>query len=106
MYSLSEDEADSDFENDNWELVADGEDETTREYYATSSSSSSSSEEELNMLHKIKSFVMGAPKDTSSKKKRKDDLIDDNLKFKFLTIALGIAIIGLKLTPKSQQIGQ
>ena len=106
LYSLSEDEADSDFENDNWELVADGEDETTREYYATSSSSSSSSEEELNMLHKIKSFVMGAPKDTSSKKKRKDDLIDDNLKFKFLTIALGIAIIGLKLTPKSQQIGQ
>lgn len=53
---------------------------------------------------------MGTPKDTKSKskKKRKDDLVDDNLKFKFLTIALGIAIIGLKLTPKSQQmaIGQ
>lgn len=107
LYSVSEDEADSDFENDTWELVAENEDENNHEYYATSSSSS---EEELNMLHKIRSYVMGTPKDTKSKskKKRKDDLVDDNLKFKFLTIALGIAIIGLKLTPKSQQmaIGQ
>ncbi|KAI5968011.1 hypothetical protein CANMA_002779 [Candida margitis] len=111
LYSLSEDEADSDFENDTWELGADGEDDTNlnEEYYATSSSSSSS-DEELNMLHKIRSYVMGPTKDSKSKSKRrsKDDLVDDNLKFKFLTIALGIAIIGLKLTPKSQQmaIGQ
>lgn len=100
LYSLSEDEVDSDFENDSWALAEDGENENGQEYYDITSSSSSSSEEEENMIHKIRSFVLGTPKDT--KKKRKDDLIDDNLKFKFLTIALGIAIIGLKLTPKSQ----
>ncbi|KAI5962058.1 hypothetical protein KGF57_001503 [Candida theae] len=106
LYPLSEDEIDSDFENDTWAIVSEGANENSRELYE--SSSSSSSEEELNVLYKLRSYVMGTtPKESKSKKKRKDDLVDANLKFKFLTIALGIAIIGLKLTPKSQSaIGQ
>ncbi|KAI5956454.1 hypothetical protein KGF54_000929 [Candida jiufengensis] len=62
--------------------------------------SSSSEEEEMGMLNHIKSYVLG--KETKkSKNKYKEELVDDNLKFKFLTIALGIMIIGFKLTPKN-----
>ena len=78
--------------------------------YASSSSSSSSgstsSEEELGMLNQIRHLVLG--KETKSKSRgkgksrQKEDLVDDNLKFKFLTIALGIMIIGFKLTPHGQ----
>ena len=53
-------------------------------------------------------MVIGGDKTVNkSKKKRskRDDqhLVDDGLKFKFLTIALGIVIIGLKLTPHNNQ---
>ncbi|KAI5964069.1 uncharacterized protein KGF55_002011 [Candida pseudojiufengensis] len=59
------------------------------------SSEEESEEEETGVLNHIKSYVLG------KKHKPKDELVDDNLKFKFLTIALGIMIIGFKLTPKN-----
>ncbi|CAK9435300.1 uncharacterized protein LODBEIA_P57350 [Lodderomyces beijingensis] len=104
LYPLSENESDAaEYENMTWQLNAaddEAEEQQSSEY---ASSSSASSEGEVGMLNQIKHLVMGGAKEAKSKRKSKnrDALVDDNLKFKFLTIALGIVIIGLKLTPQS-----
>ncbi|RCK65263.1 hypothetical protein Cantr_00967 [Candida viswanathii] len=101
--ALYEFDLDSDFENTgNWEIEEEEEEEEEEEL-------SSSSDEELGVFNQIKQLVIGGQrmKDKKLKKKRgsngngNDHLVDDTLKFKFMTIALGIVIIGLKLTPQN-----
>lgn len=98
--ALYEFDLDSDFENtDNWEI----EDEEEEDEFT---SSSSSSDEEIGVFNQIKQLVIGGQTIKNKKLKRKrvhnnDHLVDDTLKFKFMTIALGIFIIGLKLTPQN-----
>lgn len=99
LYSLSEDEQDDDDEDDEEEEAKEA---SWPEEFSTTENYSSSSEEEIGMLKQIQYLVMGnTNKKSKGKHKRKEDqhLVDDGLKFKFLTIALGIIIIGLKLTP-------
>ncbi|CAI5759999.1 unnamed protein product [Candida verbasci] len=81
---------DSDFEDWAEEEIEDIEEEEEIE------SSSSSSEEELGVFNHLKHIVMGKKE---KKRKLSDELVDDGLKFKFLTIALGIIIISFRLTP-------
>ena len=113
--ALYEYDLDSDFENtSHWVLEEDEEEnehadeEENNSTSNTSGSGSSSEEEQMGVFSQIKHMVIGGDKTVNkSKKKRskRDDqhLVDDGLKFKFLTIALGIVIIGLKLTPHNNQ---
>lgn len=92
---------DSDFENTaNWEIEEEEEEEEEE--------LTSSSDEDIGVFNQIKQLVIGGQtiKDKKLKKRRghndkNDHLVDDTLKFKFMTIALGIVIIGLKLTPQN-----
>ncbi|KAK6458758.1 uncharacterized protein RJT20DRAFT_131916 [Scheffersomyces xylosifermentans] len=88
-YSSSDDERDSDVSTEvereeEWEEIT---------------SDGSSSEEEIGMLNQIKYLILGVKSVEGSKKKRKEQsLVDDNLRYKFLTIAIGIMIIGLRFS--------
>ncbi|KAF6068997.1 hypothetical protein FOB64_003634 [Candida albicans] len=113
--ALYEYDSDSDFENTSHWVLEEGEEENehadeeeNNSTSNTSGSGSSSEEEQMGVFSQIKHMVIGGDKTVNkSKKKRskRDDqhLVDDGLKFKFLTIALGIVIIGLKLTPHNNQ---
>lgn len=113
--ALYEYDLDSDFENTSHWVLEEGEEENehadeeeNNSTSNTSGSGSSSEEEQMGVFSQIKHMVIGGDKTVNkSKKKRskRDDqhLVDDGLKFKFLTIALGIVIIGLKLTPHNNQ---
>ncbi|EGW31938.1 uncharacterized protein SPAPADRAFT_55519 [Spathaspora passalidarum NRRL Y-27907] len=93
LYSLSEDEVDGEDDVDD-----DGrDDETTCQ---EESSSPYTSDEEIGMFNQIRYLVTGNDIYRGKKKKKNPHLVDDGLKFKFLTIALGIAIIAVKLTPQ------
>lgn len=79
----------------------DEEDEEDVELWDTVSNHSSSSSEieytKLNTFNQMRYLIMG--KDHFRKTKRADDsLVDENLKYKFLTIVLGIVIVGFRLT--------
>lgn len=99
--ALYEFDLDSDFENTaNWEIEEEEEEEEEE--------LTSSSDEDIGVFNQIKQLVIGGQtiKDKKLKKRRghndkNDHLVDDTLKFKFMTIALGIVIIGLKLTPQN-----
>ncbi|ABN68149.2 predicted protein [Scheffersomyces stipitis CBS 6054] len=90
-FASSDDEAGEDgtdeateVEKDDWEEI----------------SGESSSEEELGMITQIKYLMFGASALSAKQKRKKDQhsLVDDGLKYKFFTIALGIMIIGLKFS--------
>ncbi|KAL6451108.1 hypothetical protein SBY92_002481 [Candida maltosa Xu316] len=99
-------DSDSDFDNSttNWEGTEEEDEEEDEEEL---SSDNNSSQEEIGVFNQIKNLVIGGDNLQDKKLKRKksknrdDHLVDDTLKFKFLTIALGIIIIGIKLTPQS-----
>ncbi|CAX41423.1 uncharacterized protein Sgm1 homologue, putative [Candida dubliniensis CD36] len=108
--ALYEYDSDSDFENTSHWVLEEGEEgneHDDEDNLTPNTSGSSSEEEQIGVFRQIKHMVIGGEAVNKSKKKRskKDDqhLVDDGLKFKFLTIALGIVIIGLKLTPHNNQ---
>lgn len=53
----------------------------------------------LNPFNQIRYFLLGK----QHFKKREEPLVDEHLKYKFLTIVIGIAIVGLRLTTTTQQ---
>ncbi|RLV90818.1 hypothetical protein JA1_004326 [Spathaspora sp. JA1] len=98
LYSLAEDDTDDEIDGEDDEDDDDVQDSTWQE----DMSSQYTSDEEIGMLNQIRYLVMGNMLYGGKKNKKKKDqhLVDDGLKFKFLTIALGIAIIAIKLTPQ------
>lgn len=75
------------------------------ELWDTGSNHSSSSSEldytKLNTFNQLRYLIMG--KDHFRKSRRAHDpLVDENLKYKFLTIVLGIVIVGFRLTAHPQ----
>ncbi|OVF11293.1 hypothetical protein A9F13_01g07854 [Clavispora lusitaniae] len=75
--------------------------EDEQELWETASSQSSSSSEidykKLNTFNQMRYLILG--KEHFRKTTRRDEsLVDENLKYKFLTIVVGIVIIGFRLT--------
>lgn len=82
----------------------DEEDEDVELWDTVSNQSSSSCDidyTKLNTFNQMRYLIMG--KDHFRKTKRADEsLVDENLKYKFLTIVLGIVIVGFRLTAQPQ----
>lgn len=73
--------------------------ETTSEQSSSSSSGSDVNYSQLNRLNQMKYIVMGHEYMKKQKKNRKDEtLVDENLKYKFLTLVVGIVIVGFRFT--------
>ena len=64
-------------------------------------SDASSSEDEVGMLKQIQYLILGPAAKKTKKKEAK--LVDDSLRFKFLTITIGIIVVGLKLSHQNHQ---
>ncbi|KAK6462926.1 hypothetical protein DFJ63DRAFT_334504 [Scheffersomyces coipomensis] len=76
------------------------------EWEEITSDSSFSSEEDIasGMFNHIKYLILGANSVSKRKgKKKKDSLVDDGLRYKFITIALGIIIIGVRFSHQTSQ---
>lgn len=56
----------------------------------------------LNTFNQMRYLILG--KDTFRKQKKDEALVDENLKYKFLTIVVGIAIIGIRFAHPQQHI--
>lgn len=54
----------------------------------------------LNPFNQMKYLILG--KEHLKKNKRADSMVDENMKYKFLTIAIGIVIVGIKFTTHPQ----
>ncbi|KAK6202293.1 uncharacterized protein RJT21DRAFT_1704 [Scheffersomyces amazonensis] len=90
--TLSEDDDEDDEDYDNEDGDGDGDDDIVKE-------EEYSSEEELltGMFNHVKYLVLGA-NSVKKRRKKKDSLVDDGLKYKFVTIALGIILIAVKFS--------
>ncbi|ODV81582.1 uncharacterized protein CANTADRAFT_3675 [Suhomyces tanzawaensis NRRL Y-17324] len=69
-----------------------------------SDGASLSSDEEMGMLTQIKYLILGSSAimlKNSKKRREQQQLVDDGLKLKFMTITLGIMILGLKLSQQT-----
>lgn len=56
---------------------------------------------DLNTFNQIRYLIFG--KGNLRNKKKSESLVDENLKYKFLTLAIGIVIVGIKFTSQPQQ---
>lgn len=74
--------------------------ETTSEQ---SHSSSDVNYAQLNRFNQIKYIVLGKEHMKKLKKRKDEIIVDENLKYKFLTLVVGIVIVGFRLTSHTQQ---
>lgn len=58
---------------------------------------------QLNRFNQMKYLIMGKEHMKKRKKQADDSLVDENLKYKFLTIVIGIVIVGVRFTTHPPQ---
>lgn len=102
----------SQFETD-WEHTVedsiDGDEEEEDDLWeddAGSEKSSSGSEidyDKLNTLNQLRYLIMGKEHFRKKRRSLEEPLVDENLKYKFLTVVIGITVLGLRFTAHPQQ---
>lgn len=97
----------SQFETD-WEQSIDGDDEQEdgEEWESTASERSSGSEidyAKLNTLNQLRYLIMGKEHFRRKRRSEEEPLVDETLKYKFLTVVIGITVLGLRFTAHPQQ---
>lgn len=78
---------------------------SSREWDTHSEQSSSGSDvnySQLNRFNQMKYIVLGKEHMKRQKKKKDEIIIDENLKYKFLTLVVGIVIVGFRFTSHTQ----
>lgn len=92
---IDADESTTDFPRDKW---VNDEDDTSSDGTIT---------DDDGVLHRIKSICFGTSKEKSHhhnhKRKKSQSSVDDNLKYKFLSIAFGIMLIGIRCSSYQQK---
>lgn len=78
---------------------------SSREWDTNSEQSSSGSDvnySQLNRFNQMKYIVLGKEHMKRQKRRKDDIIIDENLKYKFLTLVVGIVIVGFRFTSHTQ----
>lgn len=101
-----EDDSFSQLDTD-WDQSIDGDEKGEEQVWEDTESERSSGSEvdygKLNTFNQLRYLIMGKENFRKKKRTQEEPLVDEHLKYKFLTLVIGITVLGLRFTTHPQQ---